>query len=602
MSAKILVVDDEPSVRAIMKRLLERAGFHVDLACDGGEAKSCLTAEEYAVAVIDLVMPGVDGFALMEWMRTNAPNVVPIVLSATSHIEDATRAVREGAFDFVSKPIESAGIFVQHVKRALQHHELVATRERLLRELHQKNVELENRLGQLTLAHNVLQSQAVAIQVDLNRALRIQRGLLPRHLPFPERISCGVFYRPMAKVGGDLYDFFALDDRQIALYIADASGHGVSSAMLTVFLKHALQGAVRSGDGTVREPGEVVCQLNQTILHEAFGQGVFVSMAYLLLDIESFRFRFSSAGHPPILLRRATGEIERLHHPSPVLGVNPNVLYTAAECALVRGETLVVFTDGITEARDAEGRVFSENRLHSMLEKHVGRADEFALQVEEALQDFHAGCAYSDDATLLVLSAEPQAVPFSVHEEEPALPAATAQRGVKVLSAKHGGQTYISVVGAGSWRESQQILDLCDEAANSQDRWVVLDLGHCTHLDSTFLGVLHNIVTKISRECRCRFELQNLPPELLREMSALGLTSVLAHFRPEPLALPESMTPVEGGVPGGEEMGRLLLWAHEALVEADPSNADRFAAVLQVLHDRALRSTRDGGTLPSEEA
>ena len=602
MAAKILIVDDEPGIRAILKRLLEQAGFEATLASDGTEAQSLLIANEYDVAIVDLTMPGIDGFALMEWMREHAPLVVPIVLSATALLEDATRAVREGAFDFVSKPIESAVIFLQHINRAIQHRELIATRERLLRELHEKNVELENRLGQLTLAHNVLQSQAVAIQVDLNRALRIQRGLLPRHLPFSDRISCAAFYRPMAKVGGDLYDLFALDDRQIALYIADASGHGVSSAMLTVFLKHAVQGAVRSADGTVREPGEVLCQLNRTILYESFGQGVFVSMTYVLLDVDTRSFRYSSAGHPPMLLKRSGGGIERLHHPAPVLGVNPEVMYTAAECGMSQGDALVLFTDGVAEARDAEGHLFGEARLTAMIEECPTHADEFAEKVEQALLNFHAGCQCSDDATLVVLAMEPQRTPFHVHEEEPAISAASAQRGVKVLTARKGGRTFIRVAGAGSWRESQQILDLCDEAANSPDNWIILDLSQCTHLDSTFLGVLHNIIMKIARERRCRFEIQNLPAPLLREMSMLGLTAVLAHFRPEPVPVPESMAAVEGGIPGGEELGRLLLWAHEALVEADPSNADRFAAVLRVLHDRATRSTRDGETLPSEEA
>lgn len=601
MSAKILVVDDEPGVRIILKRLLERAGFEVDLATDGSEAESLLNREEYDVAIVDLVMPGVDGFALMEWMRAHTPHVVPIVLSASALLEDATRAVREGAFDFVSKPIESPNVFLQHVNRAIGHRTLLATREQLLRELHEKNIELENRFGQLTLAHSILQSQAVAIQVDLNRALRIQRGLLPRYLPFSDRISCGAFYRPMTKVGGDLYDLFALDDHQLALHIADASGHGVSSAMLTVFLKHAVQGAAWSGDGTVRDPGEVLCRLNRTILDEAFGQGVFVSMTYVVLDAATMSLRYSSAGHPPMLLKRAHGEIERLHHPSPVLGVNPNVVYTSAESGMNEGDALVLYTDGVTEARNVEGRLFGEERLKRMLRKHEIHADLLAAEIEKELVAFYGGCSCSDDATLVVLVAEPQRTPFHVHEEEPAMSTATAQRGVKVLTARQGGRTLISVAGAGSWRESQQILDLCQESRKSSSPWIILDLSHCTHLDSTFLGVLHNIVAQIDREGQCRFELQNLPTPLLREMSTLGLTTVLAHFRPEPIPLPESMAPVEGGVPGGEELGRLLLWAHEALVEADPSNADRFAAVLQVLHDRATQSTRNGVTPPSEE-
>ena len=458
----------------------------------------------------------------------------------------------------------------------------------------------------MSLAHSILQSQAVAIQVDLNRAMRIQHGLLPQRLPFEDRISCATMYHPMAKVGGDLYDFFQLDDHRFGLYIADASGHGVSSAMLTVFLKHAMQSAVRTEEtGAVRAPGDVLCRLNQIIISEAFGQGVFVSMIYLVLDVNTGLAIYSDAGHPPALVRCADGgqdrfcAIERWHRPAPVLGVNPAVRYSDGECTFSRGDLLVLYTDGITEARDPEGAFFGEERLRRIVAESGPHADQVSDVVQRALAAFQEGCPRTDDATLVVLAFEPQLTAFHVPEEEPTKTPAVAHRSVKVLTAKHDHRVFISIMGPGSWRESQQVLDLCEQARARGERSVILDLSHCTHLDSTFLGVLHNIAAGFDRDpepegAPCRFDIQNLPEALLREMSGLGLTAVLAHFRPEPVPVPESMDPVEGGIPAGEEMGRLLLWAHEALVEADPSNADRFAAVLQVLSDRAKGANRGG--------
>ncbi len=599
MHARILVVDDEAIVRTMLQRVLSRAGFEVQAAEDGEKAIALLSRETFDVAIVDLLMPKVDGFAVLAWLREHTPNVVAIVVSATTQIGDASKAVQQGAFDFLSKPFAESDVLVQHVWRAVEHSRLQARNDALVKELHDKNAELENRLGQLSLAHSILQSQAVAIQVDLNRAMRIQRSLLPETLPFADTVSFAAMYQPMAKVGGDLYDLFPLDDHQMGLYIADASGHGVSSAMLTVFLKHAVQGIVRGERGAVREPGEVLNALNRTLITEAFGQGVFVSMVYIILNVTTMAARYSSAGHPPLLLKRARGSVERLHRPAPVLGVNANVAYTEGDFAFLLGDMLVSFTDGVTDARSPNGEFFGEERLLKAIASSEPHADAMLDSVAGELRAFTAGCPATDDATLIVLGAEPQRSPFPKPEEKPPKAAANAARSAKVLTAQHDQRTFISLCGTGSWRESQQVLDLCDAARNAGEKSIVLDLAQCTHLDSTFLGVLHNIVTSFDRDPRCRFEIQHLPRPLLKEMSALGLTGVLVHFRHEPIPLPETMQPVEGAGPAGEELGRLLLWAHEALVEADPSNADRFAAVLEVLHNRAKAVGTESETTPS---
>ena len=602
MAGKVLIVDDDDLVRGTYRRCLVQAGFDVDSAGSGREAQERLAALEYDVAVVDLLMPEIDGFQVLEWMQANAPGVISVVVSGTSRIEDAVRAVQEGAFDFVTKPVESLDVFVQQVRRAVDHKRLRDSHDRLLRELQQKNIELENRLGQLELAHNILQSQAVAIQVDLNRAMRLQRGVLPSKLPFSDRISLTAVYRPLAKVGGDLYDVFQLDDHRLGMYLADTSGHGVSSALLTIFLKHAVEGLRRSDAlERVREPAVVLADLNRTILGEAFGQGIFVSMTYLVLDLDDGVMRYANAGHPPMLLRRTDGTIERLRQPAPVLGVNPDVAYTEDVRTLNPGDVLLLYSDGIPEARSVSGEFFGEEHLKEAFAAAEPHADAVAEAINKAVARFSEGRQRTDDITLLALGMEPQRTPFQGPEREERIkPPEAGQPGVKVHTARHDGRTFISLSGTGSWRESQQVLDLCDKARADGESSIVLDLSQCTHLDSTFLGVLHNIATSFDDAGDCRFELQNLPLALLREMSELGLTGVLMHFRHEPATLPESMQLVEGSVPGGEEMGHLLLWAHEALVDADPSNADRFAAVLQVLHDRAKKASQDRQRTPGE--
>ena len=605
MRGQILVAEDDISCRRWIEAVLERAGHKVTGVVSGEEAIERMGQETYEVVLLDLVMPGLGGLDVLTWMQTHAPKTVAVVLSGTQSVQDALHAIQTGAYDFLSKPVESSEILLQRLARALEHKRLRDSRDCLLEEVQEKNIELENRLGQLELAHSILKSQAVTIQTDLNRAMRIQQGLLPQQSPLPDRVSLSALYRPMAKVGGDLFDVFSLGEDQLAFYIADASGHGVSSAMLTVFLKHAIQRAVRDPEkGTLRDPGAVLLDVNKTVISEAFGQGVFISLTYGLLDTVTGVVHYSNAGHPPLLLIHGDHRIERLHRASPVLGVNPKVLYTHGEFTMQPGDILVLYTDGITEARNVHGRFFGVERLCETLATAERHTDVVRKAVETGLMHFCEGAESSDDATLVVLGREPQRVqePMPLEPEAPAEPITA---GATVMTAERDGIVFISITGTGSWRESQHILDLANQARTAGARTIVLDLGNCNHLDSTFMGVLHNIVisfeeaetdtpppinTVVSGQ-PCRFEIQNAPRSLLRLMSELGLTSVLLHFRPEPLSLPPSMLSIDAGPPEGEAMGRLLLWAHESLVEADPSNADRFAAVLEVLHARAKSAT-----------
>ena len=273
-----------------------------------------------------------------------------------------------------------------------------------------------------------------------------------------------------------------------------------------------------------------------------------------------------------------------------MLGINPKVTYTDEEFSLYRGDALILYTDGITDAQELSGDFFGDTRLEETAAAAPCHADDLTEAIEWELARFCEGSHSTDDATLLVLGAEPQQHAFSGHKEEPAGEPEMDADGVKVLTARHDGRVFICVSGAGSWRESQQVLDLCEQARRTPERFIVLDFKGCSHLDSTFLGVLHNIATGFENDPYYRFEIQNAPLPLLQEMSELGLTTVLMHFRPEPVPLPESLRPVIGGVPVGEELGHLLLWAHEALIEADPNNEQRFAAVLKVLKERAKKS------------
>lgn len=590
MRARILIVDDDRAQCEVLRAMLAREGIAAETACNGVDGQRLLQAQEFDVAIVDLWMPGMDGFALLEWIEQTTPGVVPVVLSGSQDLDDAINAVRRGAFDFISKPVTDYAVFVQHVERALGHRRLMQSHQRLLDELQRKNSELASRLGQLELAHSILQAHARYSQADLRRAMRIQQAMLPRRVPFPERVSASAVYLPAGKVGGDLYDFFPIDHHRFAAYIADTTGHGVSSAMVTVFLNHVIRPAHNGGTACLDRPGAVLCNLNRVLQEEALGADMFVSLVYLVVDTRNYEVEYATAGHPPLLVRRAAGELEALHIPAPALGINPNVAYTSATVRLDDGDALLLYTDGVLDARNGQGSFFGARRLRNVAAETDPAPEALTKAVVDALREFCGRDGpYDDDLTILALGAQPQRVPFRAPEpicEDEGEPV-PGEVAVDVLAAHGGGRLFISVLGAGTWKESQRLLDLCKEACAGHERSVVLDFSRCRHLDSTFLGALHTLAVSFDARPECRLEIQNVPKAILREMSELGLTTVLMHFRPDALSLPKEMRHVDSPAPAGREMGKLLLRAHEALVEADPANADRFAAVLQVLHEEA---------------
>ena len=221
MAPRILLVEDEAVSLRLAQRMLEGAGYAVDTAEDGEAAAACFANASYDVVLLDLYMPRMDGFGLLAWLKERNIEPVCIVFSASGEQEDVVRAMRHGAFDYIAKPIADGEVLLAQVQRALEHKRLHDENLELLHAVQEKNRELETRIGQLSVAHGILRSQALAVQANLRRAQAIQEGLLPAELPFWKQVSLAAYFRPAARVGGDFFDVFRLDSRRIGIYVAD---------------------------------------------------------------------------------------------------------------------------------------------------------------------------------------------------------------------------------------------------------------------------------------------------------------------------------------------------------------------------------------------
>jgi sigma-B regulation protein RsbU (phosphoserine phosphatase) len=234
---------------------------------------------------------------------------------------------------------------------------------------------------------------------ELQRAREIQQSLLPKEIPQLPGYEVAGAWLPARSVSGDYYDVLRLGGHRLGICIADVSGKGVSAALLMA----NVQAAVRAFASHSESPAQVCGKVN-SLLHENIATGKFVTFLYGILDAETHTFRYCNAGHLyPILV--SAGSVRMLEQGGAVLGVFPDWIYEDSTIELRAGDRLLLFTDGITEASDADGREFDETSIAAFAKANVARSANELNSLLLAQVTAHCGAQFQDDATLLVVAA-----------------------------------------------------------------------------------------------------------------------------------------------------------------------------------------------------
>jgi serine phosphatase RsbU (regulator of sigma subunit) len=233
---------------------------------------------------------------------------------------------------------------------------------------------------------------------DVETGREIQQALLPKRIPSVDGYSIAGAWQPARRVSGDYYDVFALSSSKLALCIADVAGKGLPAALLM----SNLQAAVKSVAADTVEPKKLCETVNRVICGNVV-EGRFITFFFCMLDAPSRRLVYTNAGHNPPLLVRGDGDLIRLEAGGPVLGVVPNTAFEQGELDLSAGDRLLLFTDGVSEAADAEQEEFGEDRLTTLLRSSSAESAE-ALQAR-VMREVTQFCAnrFQDDATIVVL-------------------------------------------------------------------------------------------------------------------------------------------------------------------------------------------------------
>ena len=379
MTHKILVVDDEPDLEPLMlqrmRRQIRAGRYEFVFAGNGVEALEKLAADDTIDMVLsDINMPQMDGLTLLQQIPDVNPNLRAVIISAYGDMQNIRTAMNRGAFDFVTKPVDFDDLQVT-VDRTLQH-------------IEEWRAALDSR------------DRLVALQNELDVASKMQQSILPTVFPSSSTYETFGTMHAALDVGGDFFDVVRLQDGRVGLAIADVSGKGVPAALFMMSSRTLLKGSAIS----YHDPGRVLAEVN-TLIQEDETDSMFVTMLYAVYDPETGIFTYASGGHDAPLLVRPDGSSALLPLTGGIaLGVVTGVEYRQATHHLEPGETIVLYTDGVTEAMNHDGELFGLEGLRSYFETAPpGDSEATGLQVMQAVTAFAGDAPQSDDITCLTL-------------------------------------------------------------------------------------------------------------------------------------------------------------------------------------------------------
>lgn len=337
VSATLLIIDDDEVVRESLAAYLEDSNFKVLQALNGLQGLQIFESEQPDLVICDLRMPQIDGLELIRRIRQTASETPIIVLSGAGVMSDAVEALRLGAADYLIKPLEDLAVLEHSVRRALDRAYL--------------RVENQRYRDKLEAANRELQASLNLLQEDQNAGRQVQMNMLPvtpwsiEGLEFSHRII------PSLYLSGDFVDYFRVDERRVAFYLADVSGHGASSAFVTVLLKfmttRLLYESRRNGTLPEFKPSEVLAHINRGLINTKLGKHV--TMLGGVIDLEKNCLTYSIGGHLPLPVLFVEGQASYLEGRGLPVGLFDDATYDDRVMELPPSFSLSLFSDGILD-------------------------------------------------------------------------------------------------------------------------------------------------------------------------------------------------------------------------------------------------------------
>jgi sigma-B regulation protein RsbU (phosphoserine phosphatase) len=356
---QILIVDDDATNLHVLREALKGLGHKLIVGTSGEAALSLARKHRPELILLDVMMPGMDGFEVCRTLKADPAtrDLAVIFLTALDQTEDKVRGFDAGAVDYVAKPFQPEEI----IARVTTH----LTMQRLQRNLARANRELEDANQRM--------------RKDLEAAARVQSAHLPHTIPPSGPVRFEWRYHPCDELAGDLLNVFVLDPRHIGFYVLDVTGHGVPAALLSVAVSRSLAPRADldtvvtkrdpdSGEARTVEPAEVLGRLNAMYPSDE-GAGLIFTIVYGIVDFEKGELRYASAGHPGPVVLHPDGTVETLDSTGVPISVVDDARFEQRRLPLGVGMRIYLFSDGLYEERDQEREMFGLERLVDALRR-----------------------------------------------------------------------------------------------------------------------------------------------------------------------------------------------------------------------------------------
>lgn len=387
VSGRVLVIDDEAIVRESIVAYLEDSGFEVIEAENGHEGVACFNSQLPDIVLCDLRMPNMDGLAVLQQINKTHPTTPFIVVSGAGVMADVVQALRLGASDYLIKPILDMEVLEHSIIRNLKQRRLLEQNTTYRTQLESKNRELESRLEELRL--------------DQQAGREVQKRMLPDNQAQMAGVEFNYHIIPSLYLSGDFVDYFPISSDKLVFYIADVSGHGASSAFITVLLKNLTnrlrRNLKRQSTDDLLTPHKVIERINKELVDAKLGKHV--SLFWGMIDLPSSTLSYSVGGQFPMPILSNEFGVHYLEGRSQPAGLFASAQYSTYEIKLGHTFQLVAVSDGILEVLPQETLAEKEACLIKWVEDGL-------LTVEnlESLLKMNAASEIPDDITLLTLS------------------------------------------------------------------------------------------------------------------------------------------------------------------------------------------------------
>lgn len=360
-ASKVLVIEDEAPYQIMLKRFLEQLIGVSNIAIAGDGVEGLKLAHEFKpdLIILDLTMPRMDGYEVIQHLKENedTKNIPVLIETASENLETRNRTFRAGAADFFVKPFDPLE-FTSRVRVHLEHRLLVRS--------------LSNKLNQ--------------IESELQVARRMQMNMFPsddtlKDLRKNYGVNIAQFFMSSSLLGGDLWQVIPLSTNKFAFYICDFSGHGVASALNT-FRLHAL---ISQYTKKLTSPATFLEHVNNQMI-PLLQRGQFATMFLGIFDKKTKTLSYAGAGHPDPILMRRKKQIPLQAEGMP-LGIQKNMMYRDQTLKMQKNDLLFLYSDALVESMTKKGKRFGAAALQRLVQKHIDGAD-ISNSMDQLLEDF----------------------------------------------------------------------------------------------------------------------------------------------------------------------------------------------------------------------